>query len=334
MDMGTATTKTETGLACLMAYTRYVWAYSLCSASISTTLSQSTTADPPASPMAGTHVAGQTQIVWNWNAVAGALGYKWNSINDYATASDLGTSTTKTETGLTCNAPYTRYVWAYSACGISTATSLNQTTSACNACGASFTIDHVAGAVAPVTKTVTYGTVTNIPGETSKCWITRNLGADHQATKVDDATEASAGWYWQFNLKQGYKHDGTTRTPATTWITSISGNSDWISANDPCAIELGGGWRIPTSAEWNNVKNSGNWNNWNGPWNSALKMHAAGSLWADDGSLTLPGYWGNYWSSTQSGDPWGWFMYFDSGQSFMQESNKAYGFTLRCVRTQ
>ncbi|MEI6437009.1 MAG: hypothetical protein WCP32_19460, partial [Bacteroidota bacterium] len=70
-------------------------------------------------------------------------------------------------------------------------------------CGSSITINHGTGAVAPVTKTVTYGTVTNIPGETSKCWITSNLGADHQATAVNDATEASAGWYWQFNLRQG-----------------------------------------------------------------------------------------------------------------------------------
>ncbi|MEI7897716.1 MAG: hypothetical protein WCJ26_11825, partial [bacterium] len=74
-------------------------------------------------------------------------------------------------------------------------------------CG-TMTINHVAGTTAPVTKTVTYGTVTNITGEPSKCWITSNLGADHQATAVNDGTEASAGWYWQFNRKQGYKHDG------------------------------------------------------------------------------------------------------------------------------
>jgi len=81
-------------------------------------------------------------------------------------------------------------------------------------CGNSITINHlVSGGVAPVDKTVTYGTVTNIPGETSKCWITSNLGADHQATAVDDATEASAGWYWEFNRKQGYKNDGSTVTP-------------------------------------------------------------------------------------------------------------------------
>ena len=68
---------------------------------------------------------------------------------------------------------------------------------------------HTAGTVAPVTKTVTYGTVlTDIGGTGSKCWITQNLGADQQATSATDATEASAGWYWQFGRKQGFKHDG------------------------------------------------------------------------------------------------------------------------------
>jgi hypothetical protein len=61
------------------------------------------------------------------------------------------------------------------------------------ACGDSIPRVHVAGPVAPATKAVVYGTVTNVPGETSKCWITSNLGADHQAAAVNDATEASAG---------------------------------------------------------------------------------------------------------------------------------------------
>ena len=161
-------------------------------------------------------------------------------------------------------------------------------------CGDSITINFVAGAVAPVNKTATYGTVTNIPGATTKCWITSNLGADHQATAVNDATEPSAGWYWQFNRMQGYKHDGITRTPNSAWIYPISENSDLIPANDPCALELGNGWRIPINTEWINVNASGNWTNWNGPWNSALKMHAAGGLLFTDGSLVNRGSIGSY----------------------------------------
>ncbi len=200
-------------------------------------------------------------------------------------------------------------------------------------CGSSITINHVAGAVAPVNKTVTYGTVTNIPGEPSKCWITSNLGADHQATAKSDATEASAGWYWQFNLKQGYKHTGSVRTPNTTWIDPIDENSDWMPANDPCTLELGNGWRIPTQTEWHNVVLSGNWANWNGPWNSGLKLHAAGYLLNIDGSLHSRGSQGYCWSSTQGDNHESWCLEFYSSMASSQNiSDKALGFSARCLK--
>ena len=200
-------------------------------------------------------------------------------------------------------------------------------------CGNSLTINHVTGEVAPVNKTVTYGTVTNIPGEPSKCWITSNLGADHQATAKNDATEPSAGWYWQFNLKQGYKHDGTTRTPNTAWVTNIEENSDWIPTNDPCAIELGVDWRIPTSAEWQNVDANGNWADWNGPWNSGLKLHAAGLLGNNDGLLYDRGSSGLYWSNNQYSTTDGSSIHFSNGFCSMFNFPKAGGFPMRCVNS-
>ena len=195
-----------------------------------------------------------------------------------------------------------------------------------------YTINHVGGTVAPVDKTVTYGTITNIPGEPSKCWITSNLGADHQATAVSDNTEASAGWYWQFNRMQGYKHDGTTRTPNTTWISSISETSVWITANDPCNIELGATWRIPTYIEWYNIDNTGGWNTWTDPWGSGLKLHAAGALNYSDGSLGARGLVGFYWSSTQYDTSDGWYLGFNNVYSFVNVNAKALGFSVRCVR--
>ena len=199
-------------------------------------------------------------------------------------------------------------------------------------CSTLFTVKHVIGDVAPVSKTVSYGTLTNIPGEPAKCWITSNLGADHQATAVNDATEASAGWYWQFNRKQGYKHDGTTRTPNTAWIISIIENSDWVAANDPCKIELGPGWRIPTSTEWTNVDATGNWTDWNGPWNSGLKIHAAGGLSNIDGSLVSRGPDGRYWSNGQASGTNGSDLAISSTQCGPNDGMKAYGFSIRCIR--
>jgi hypothetical protein len=43
-------------------------------------------------------------------------------------------------------------------------------------CGKPFTKYHTTGTVAPVSKMVTYGTVSGIPGEPSQCWITQDLG--------------------------------------------------------------------------------------------------------------------------------------------------------------
>jgi hypothetical protein len=331
-DMGADLSFTETGLSCATSYTRYVWAYDVCGYSTPTALIQATQDIIITIPTEGTHVATLSTVVWNWNAAPGATGYRWNIINDYTSASDVGNNTTKTETGLTCSNSYIRYIWAYfDECGYSAPVSLTQTTESCSTCIDPITINHVAGSVAPVTKTVTYGTVMNIPGEPSKCWITSNLGADHQATAKDDATEASAGWYWQFNRMQGYKHTGSAITPSWT-ITSIDENSDWLIANDPCHLELGSTWRIPSYTEWFNVDAGGGWVNWNGPWNSALKMHTAGYVLNNNGALNSRGSYGIYWSSSQLDNPSGWYWFIDIGGCYPGSVEKAFGFPIRCLR--
>ncbi|MEI6434861.1 MAG: hypothetical protein WCP32_08460, partial [Bacteroidota bacterium] len=329
--MGSTTTKTESGLSCGTTYTRYVWAIGSCGNSQPTILIQSTL-QTIASPIANLHLTNFTQITWRWNSVVAASGYKWNTINDYNSATGISTNLQYTETGLFPNNVYTRYVWAYFNCGISIPTVLTQTTPSN---GVILIVNHLAGVVSPVSKTVSYTTVCNVGGELNKCWIAQNLGADQQATAVNDATEPSAGWYWQFNKKQGYKHDGTNRIPNTTWISSINENSDWQVSNDPCAIEIGNGWRLPTKTEWTNVLEGGSWTDWNGPWNSPLKLHFAGHLisW-DSGHLYSRGTYGNYWSATQ-------FSNLIQGYSFWMgninscnvgNDDKAMGNTIRCIK--
>lgn len=199
-------------------------------------------------------------------------------------------------------------------------------------CGTSLSLLHTSGTVAPVNKTVIYNTVeTNLSGN-NKCWITQNLGADHQATAATDATEASAGWYWQFNLKQGFKHDGTTRTPNTSWIYQIIENSDWLPANDPCKLLLGSGWRLPTSTEWQTADNTGYWDNYNETFASVLKLHAAGYLSTSEGSLYSRGSDGYYWSSSQNDSDLGRFLSFNSDNSYMNYYYKASGHSARCLR--
>lgn len=332
IDKGTGTSHTETSLDCNSGYYAYIWAYNVCGEhSAVTELYAYTSAQNPASPAAGTHVSFYNGIEWKWNAVPESSGYYWNYTNDLSTAYDMGTYLTYTETGLYCNTSYTCYVWAYGPCGISAPTALTQTSFPCWECGDPFTIYHYAGDVAPITKAVTYGTVTGVAGETDKCWITQNLGADQQATSVSDPTEASGGWYWQYNLKQGYQFYGTTLTPSWT-ITGINQISNWASYNDPCHIEIGDGFRIPTYTEWDNVKTAGGWTDWNGPWNSPLKLHAAGYLDDYDGWLYLPGSAGTYWSSTWSSETWGWTLDFSSSYCRMYSWEMAYGYSVRCVK--
>ncbi|MES2398323.1 MAG: hypothetical protein V4549_20080 [Bacteroidota bacterium] len=202
------------------------------------------------------------------------------------------------------------------------------TTIAC--CGGALAINHTIGTIAPETKSVNYGTVTTSLSGASKCWITQNLGSTNQAGSATDATDASAGWYWQFNRKQGYK---VGPTPAWT-ITAINEASDWLAANDPCTIELGAGWRIPTNTEWTNADANGPWANYTDAYNSVLKLHAAGYLTATAGALGSRGISGSgsYWSSTQSSTTNGWYLIFNSGISTMNSLNKSYGFSLRCLR--
>ena len=200
------------------------------------------------------------------------------------------------------------------------------------ACGEDLIINHVAGGIAPVDNTVSYGTVTNIPGETSKCWITRNLGASQQATAVDDVTEASAGWYWQFNRKQGFKHDGTTLTP-NLMVTNINEDSEWLASNDPCTLELGSGWRLPTMTEWINVDAGGNWTNANGPWNSPLKMHMAGTI-SGTGELHNVGNFAINWSSTQINNVWtdSYLFMFNNTQCDVYTGSKTEARSIRCLK--
>jgi hypothetical protein len=288
------------------------------------------TIDAPTAAGNGVYAA---SLLWRWNAVPDALGYKWSTTNSLASAIDVGTDTTKAELDIECDTLYTRYIWAYNECGYSTPLVLSQTDTICWGCGDTLYINHIAGDVAPVDKSTTYGTLDNIPGETSKCWITSNLGSTRQATSTTDSTEASAGWYWQFNRRQGYKYNGTTRTPNSTWITEINEYSVWNSSNDPCTLELGPGWRIPTITEWEHVDSAGNWVNYNGPYDSDLKIHTAGRIDDYYGLLLDRGSKGFYWSSTQTTLlTLAQNLYFNSSNCIMGQYAKAQAYSIRCLR--
>ena len=194
------------------------------------------------------------------------------------------------------------------------------------------TIIHNADTVSPISKTITYKTaISTLGGFGSKCWITQNLGADSVASSANDNTDIAAGWYWQFNHKQGYNINGTVLTPIWT-ITSINENSEWIAANDPCSLFLGSGWRLPTNTEWNNVDVNANWNNSNDTYNSVLKLHNAGCI-NTSGSLYNRGSYGYFWSNKQFDNSKSYSFNIGSSNSEIHDNlNKALGFSVRCLR--
>jgi uncharacterized protein (TIGR02145 family) len=196
--------------------------------------------------VAGTHVPSGTQIVWNWNPVSGANGYKWNTTNSYTTATDLGNVTTKTETGLTCNTSYTRFVWAYGDCGYSSATLITQSTLSCSwACGDNLT---------DTRDSKTYSTV--LIG--SQCWMKQNLNFGTRIAATTDQLDNSIfekycysntesncdiyGGLYQWAEMVQYLN-GATNT--TSWNPVPTGNVQGM-----CPA----GWHIPTDEEWTLLK--------------------------------------------------------------------------------
>ncbi|ADQ79235.1 hypothetical protein Palpr_1087 [Paludibacter propionicigenes WB4] len=201
-------------------------------------------------------------------------------------------------------------------------------------CGNSFSVAHYAGSVSPVSKLITYTTVsTNVSG-TTKCWITQNLGAEHSATSVNDATAASGGWYWQFNRAQGIKVGDDGIITPTSWYTSITENSDWTAANDPCTLLLGSGWRMPTYSEWVTVGNNAAFGSTALSYTSVLKLHGAGFSYSGSTFvLTNRGYNLSTWSSTQADATTGWEAS-DQGshQPLLYNVPKGCAMPLRCLK--
>ncbi len=284
---------------------------------------------------AASSIAG-TSFFANWTICADASAYFLDVATDSGFTSfvagynnfNVGNVFTSSVTGLAYGTYYYR-VRAINACGTS-ANSGTITVTINFTCGGTLPITHTVGALAPESKSVNYGTVTTSLSGASKCWITQNLGSTNQASSATDTTDAAAGWYWQFNRKQGYK---VGPTPAWT-ITSITETSDWLAANDPCTIELGTGWRIPTQTEWTKAdanEPNASWDNYTDAYNSVLKLHAAGYLTNTNGAQGNRGDAGFYWSSAQIG-PNGWNLVFSSGGSYVPNNPKAEGFPLRCLR--
>src|SRR6056297_3172153 len=198
----------------------------------------------PSTTIAGTHVPGEEQIEWNWTTVADADGYAYNTVDDYSMATDNGTSTSYTQSSLTCETAYTLYVWAYNTCGESSSIELSETTSDCPfECGTSTLTFTYNGS------SVTYGTVV---GQNSTCWLDRNLGASQVAGSSTDSDAYGDLFQWG-RLDDGHQ-ERTSSTTSTNSSSDDPEHSDFILEPDSPFD-----WRVPQNDNlWQGVSGTNN----------------------------------------------------------------------------
>lgn len=169
-----------------------------------------------------------------------------------------------------------------------------------------------------------------------KIWLAVNLGASVEPSSSVDDRPSAAGWYFQFNKKQGYYHNGSIVTPQ--WMhQSIDEDTNWEPSNDPCRLLLGTSWRLPTIEELRAFREApvaqGGMGEGNrtSAFNSTLKLHAAGRLQSFDGDLIDRGERGNYWASDQFKSTQGEVLGFALASNTFG-GNKAFGRSVRCVK--
>ena len=193
--------------------------------------------------------------------------------------------------------------------------------------------------------TFTWQDVTN--PSTGLTWMDRNLGAQRVALSSTDDKAYGDSYQW------GRAADGhQCRTSSTTstnssddtpgdalFITAGSLPYNWRSTqndnlwqgvdgtNNPCP----GGYRLPTSTELDNERNSWGSNNSAGAFGSVLKLPMPGYRSYTDGSFLGVGTDALYWSSTIYGTH-ALDLYVNSSNVRFDSNPRAYGSSVRCLK--
>ena len=327
-DIGADTSVTETGLNCNTTYTRYFWAYTSCTSSL-VAISTQTTLGVPEAPIVSSTALCQTVIGWKFDPVNQATGYKWNTENNYNTATDMGTDTSLIETGLTCNTMYTRFFWAYNNCTSSIVATSVQTTTTC--------LPQCSG----VPFVLYGGQYYDAVQISTQCWFARNLNIGTRIWNIYNQSDNSIIEKFCYeNMESNcdvygglYQWDETMQYATTQGVQGICPS----------------GWHIPTDAEFTTLTNNLGGESvaggkmkevgtahWNPPNTDATNSSSFTAL--PNGYSYSHSYWylqsnGYLWTSTLStGTAWMRYLWAYAGSIQRYDVDKTNGYAVRCLK--
>ncbi len=194
-------------------------------------------------------------------------------------------------------------------------------------------------------------------------FLCHNLGAANTTADPFTPSWEIIGGYWQWGRKgpdpvqwlntntENFAHgptgsgSGETNEAAVSgWDQTAAPNGAWADTSktpdDPCPT----GFRVPAKEQWQAVL-ANNTQSITGTWTSGatnyssgrffgpgLMLPAAGGRIGDDGQLFVRGDFGFYWSSSEYGADYAWYLnFFNGGASTGSYGLRQYGFSLRCV---